>query len=80
MMPMDCVYEDKTNISTKEAKGRQKKNLSKRFIKSDGTNSVLNHAFPSTLISQPCFLCISCVAKYILMAKSWKTNRILSFT
>ena len=35
-------------------------------LKSDGTNTVLSYAFPSTLISQSCFLRFWDIAKYIL--------------
>ena len=38
-----------------------------KVYKSDGTNIVLSYAFPSTLISQRCFLRVWGVAKYILM-------------
>ena len=83
MTPTDSICESQANISTKTQKRRQK-SLCKKVYKSDGTNTVLSYAFPSTLISQRCFLPIWGVAKYILMdsktAISWKTNRILSFT
>ena len=67
----------------KRQKIRQK-SLCKEVYKSDGTNTVLSHAFPSTLISQRCFLRVWGEAKYILMDRktetSWHTNKILSCT
>ena len=83
MTPTDSICESQANISTKDAEKKQK-SLCKKVYKSDGTNTVLSYAFPSTLISRRCFLPIWGVVKYILMdsktAISWKTNRILSFT
>ena len=43
---------------------RRQESLGKKVYMSDGTNSVSNHAIPSTLISQRCFLRIWDVAKY----------------
>ena len=83
MTPTDFISESQANISTKDAE-KKAESLCKKVYKSDGTNTVLSYAFPSTLISQRCFLPIWGVAEYILMdsktAISWKTNRILSFT
>ena len=45
------------------------------MYKSDGTNTVLSHAFPLTLISQRCFLRIWGVAKYILMDRKSALRR-----
>ena len=82
MSPTDSICEIKTNIPTERQKRRQK-SLCEKVYKSDGTNTVLSHAFPSTLISQRCFLRIWGVENYILMAHkiatSWKINRIPSF-
>ena len=83
MTPTDSICESQANISTKDAEKKAEK-LIKKVYKSNGTNTVVSYVFPSTLISQRCFLPIWGVAKYILMdsktAISWKTNRILSFT
>ena len=67
MTPTDSICEAKTNVSTKQT---EKKSLCKKAYKSDRTNTVMSHAFPSTLISQRCFLRIWIVAKYILMDRN----------
>ena len=55
MTPTDFICEVKRYISTKEAENKTEKAYIKVY-KSDGTNTVLSHAFPSTFMSQHCFL------------------------
>ena len=57
-----------------EKRQKRQKSLRKKVYKSDATNTVLSHAFPSTFISQRCFLRIWGVANYILMDRKTATS------